>query len=332
MDTTHTVLAGTENRQALYVALSRGRDTNHLYLGTPTTTPGDDVGLEVEDTAVEPRQVLTEILARDGRAHSATTIERGDAAQMLRHAVLAYQDALPVLAQQHLGPERMAALDDALERWMPGLTEQSAYPHLRGQLALRWVDGIPPQTVVEQATWYRGTQSLIEADDPAAALAWRIADHTPPAFRDPPLPWLPNVPDALREDKETGDYLDRLTQQIDDLQHYVVEEAQHFGACDRVPWQQPLPPDVDDQLIGDLAVWRAVYDIPSTDPRPTGPLVREPKPARHQSHLNRRLEWGLPSTLPAGAAHYAPGTGRRRAEQHMRVQRDSRQIRNSPSR
>ena len=98
------------------------------------------------------------LVARDGRALSATTVERGDAAQLLRQAALAYQDALPVLAQQHLGHERMAHLDDALERRIPGLTEQPAYPHLRGQLALRWVDGAPPQQVVDEATWYRGTQ------------------------------------------------------------------------------------------------------------------------------------------------------------------------------
>ncbi len=103
VDTTHTVLTGTETRQALYVALSHGRQTNHLYLATPTPSL-DDVGPDVQDTVVEPRQVLADVLARDGPAQSATTVERGDAAQLLREAVLVYQDALPVLAQQHLGP------------------------------------------------------------------------------------------------------------------------------------------------------------------------------------------------------------------------------------
>ncbi len=175
--------------------------------GRPTTSTSatpppslDGVGPEVHEAPADPREVLTDILARDGRALSATTVERGDAARDLRQAVLAYQDALPVLAQQHLGPERMAALDDALDRWIPGLTQQPAYPHLRGQLALRWVDGTHPETVVEQATWYRGTQSLTEAEDPAAALAWRIAGTTPPSHRDAPLPWLPDIPPALRQD------------------------------------------------------------------------------------------------------------------------------------
>ncbi|WP_169448577.1 MobF family relaxase [Ornithinimicrobium pekingense] len=315
VDTTHTVLNGAETRQALYVALSRGRQSNHVYLATPTASL-DGVGPEVQDTVVEPRQVLTDILARDGRALSATTVERGDAAQLLRQAVLAYQDALPVLAQQHLGPERRAALDDALERWVPGLTAQPAYPHLRGQLALRWVDGTPPQQVLEEATWYRGTQSVTEADDPAAALAWRVAGATPPSHRDAPLPWLPDVPSVLRQDTGTSDYLDRLTHRIHDLKQRVADEAQQAGASDRVPWQRTLPPDVDGQLISDLAVWRAAHDIPPTEPSPTGPPTKEPQAARHQSRLIRRLAVPSPvsSTATADAASDRLRASQRRAE------------------
>ncbi|MBW8172601.1 hypothetical protein K0651_06000 [Ornithinimicrobium sp. Arc0846-15] len=50
---------------------------------------------------------------------------------------------------------------------------------MTGQLALRWVNGAQPQTVIEEATWYRSTQSLAEATDPAATLTWRIAVTKP---------------------------------------------------------------------------------------------------------------------------------------------------------
>ncbi|WP_158288649.1 MobF family relaxase [Ornithinimicrobium flavum] len=315
VDTTHTVLTGTESRQGLYVALSRGRQANHLYLATPTPSL-DSVGPEVPVTNMEPRQVLTDILARDGRTQSAKTVEHGDATLLLRQAVLAYQDALPVLAQHHLGHERMAALDDALEKWMPGLTGQPAYPHLRGQLALHWVDGTPPRPVIEQATWYRGTQSLTKADDPAAALTWRIAGATPPAHRDAPLPWLPDIPPALRHQPGTSAYLDRLTQRIDHLKQRVADEAQRAGASDRVPWQRTLPPDVDGQLIGDLAVWRAAHDIPPTEPSPTGPPIKEPQAARHQTRLIHRLAVPSPvaSTPTANAARDGLQASQRRAE------------------
>ncbi|WP_181009859.1 AAA family ATPase [Ornithinimicrobium sufpigmenti] len=332
VDSTHSVLTGAESRQALYVALSRGRQSNHLYLGTPTASL-DDVVPAVQDTAVEPRQVLTDILARDGRAQSATTVERGDAAQLLRQAVLAYQDALPVLAQQHLGVERMVGLDDALERWLPGVTEQPAYPHLRGQLALRWIDGTPPQKVVEEATWYRGTQSLTEADDPAAALAWRIAGATPPSYRDAPLPWLPDIPPVLRQDAEKCEYLDRLIQRIHDLEQRVADEAKQSSVSDRVPWQRTLPPDVDGQLIGDLAVWRAAQGIPPTDPSPIGPPLKEPETARHQSRLVRRLS--APSAVSgsrtAGAQRERLRTSERQAERQTFHERPAREV-SGPSR
>ena len=317
VDTTHTVLTGAETRQALYVSLSRGRRTNHLYVATPETSL-DGIGPKVQDIPVDPHQMLTDILARDGRAPSATTVERGDAAQLLREAALAYQDAPPVLAQQHLGPEQMAALDDALERWMPGLTEQPAYPHLRGQLALRWVDGAQPQTVIEEATWYRGKQNLAEAADPAAALTWRIAGTTPPSYRDRPLPWLPDVPPVLRHQPDMNDYLDRLSARVEDLKQRVADEAKQVGATDRIPWQRALPPDIDAELIGDLAIWRAAHGIPPTEPSPTGPPMKDPDTSRHQARLAGRL-----SPPPPSGPRTTPNTegeklraSQRRAERH----------------
>ncbi|MDO5740779.1 MAG: MobF family relaxase [Ornithinimicrobium sp.] len=334
VDTTHTVLTGTETRQGLYVALSRGRQANHLYVATPTASL-DGVGPEAQDTSVDQRQVLTAILDRDGRALSATTVERGDAALELREAALAYQDALPVLAQQHLGRERMAALDDSLEDWLPGLTAAPAYPYLRGQLAVRWVDGAPPRAVIEQATWYRGKQSLFQADDHAAALSWRIAGAAPPSHKDAPLPWLPGAPPALRQDTETSDYLDRLTWRIDELKQRVVIEAQQSGASERVPWQRTLPPGADDRLIGDLAVWRAAHGIPPTDPHPTGPPMKDPDAARHQARLVRLVR-RLTTPSPAlrrpkpDAAGERLRTSQRRAE-HYPFEGPSREV-SGPSR
>ncbi|MFB9731447.1 hypothetical protein [Ornithinimicrobium kibberense] len=201
---------------------------------------------------------------------------------------------------------------------MPGLTGAPAYPHLRGQLALRWVDGTSPLRVVEQATWYRGTQTLTEADDPAAALAWRIAGATAPSHRDAPLPWLPDIPDVLRQDAETSDYLDRLTRRIDDLKQRLADEASQAGAFDRTPWRRTLPPDVDDQLISDLAAWRAAHEIPDTEPSPAGPPIKEPRAARHQSRLIRRL--AVPSPVSsASTVDAAPDrlrAGQRQAERH----------------
>ncbi|WP_131105770.1 MobF family relaxase [Ornithinimicrobium sufpigmenti] len=317
VDTTHTVLTGTETRQGLYVALSRGRESNHLYLATPAASM-DSVGPEVQEQVAEPRQVLTDILARDGRALSATTVEHGDTAALLREAVLAYQDALTVLAQHHLGRERMAGLDDALERWLPGLTQQEAYPNLQGQLALHWVDGTPPQTVLYEATLYRGKHSLTEADDPAAALTWRISAVVPLLHRGAPLPWLPGIPPALRHDPDTTEYLDRLTHRVQQLVENVAGEARQAGASARTPWQRTLPPEVDDHLIEDLAVWRAARAVPPTESNPTGPPTKEPEATRYRARLLRRLS--APSPV-SGALKPDAGTrlqaAQRLAEHHQ---------------
>ncbi len=317
VDSTHTVLTGTETRQALYVALSRGRESNHLYLATPNASL-DSIDPHLQDTVADPRQVLTDILDRDGRAHSATTVEHGDAPELLRQAVLAYQDALTVLAQHHLGQERMTALDDALETWLPGLTQAPAYPHLRGQLAVRWVEGTRPETVVQEATLYRGKRTLTEAYDPAAALTWRLSALTPLPHGDAPLPWLPDIPPALRRDPGTGTYLDRLSGRIDDLKHRVTDQAQQAGAANRAPWQRPLPAHVDDHLLGDLAVWRAALGIPPSDTDPTGPPMKDPDVARHQARLVRRLNAPSPVLRrpKPGAVGERLRTSQRRAEHH----------------
>lgn len=316
VDTTHTVLIGNETRQSLYVALSRGRESNHLYVGASAATM-DGVGLDVEGPAAGPREVLTEILARDGRAESATTIERGDAARDLRDAVLRYQDALPVLAQQFLGEQRMTDLDDAFERWLPGITEQPAYPHLRGQLAVRWVDGQAPKSVIDAATWSTGKDSLVECNDPAAVVAWRIHAREPQAYGGGPLPWLPDVPAALRGTPDVDDYLDKLHQRITDLKDRVASEARRPDASWHTPWQQAVPPDVDGNLISDLAVWRAAHDVPPTDARPTGPPMEGYDPAKHQARLKWRLTAPSDASRPQGRAATSQTMGARRREEEQ---------------
>ncbi len=288
VDTTHTVLTGTENRQSLYVALSRGREANHLYVGAPAA-PMDGVGLDVEGPPAGPREVLTEILARDGRLSSATTIARGDVARELRETVLRYQDALPVLAQQVVGKKAMAHLDDTFERWLPGITGQPAYSHLRGQMAVRWVDGQDPKDVVDDAMWSAGTASLAECEDPAAVLAWRTRDGGLFGYGDGPLPWLPQVPHAMRTDPEFNEYLRRLADRIGDLRDRVATEARQPGAAERTPWRQALPPDVDRELVGDLGVWRAAHGVPATDERPAGPALDGRTAAQQQARLKSRL-------------------------------------------
>ena len=112
-DTAHTVLTGGETRQLVYVALTRGRAGNHLYLAT--AGDGDPHDAIRPETLRPPTAVdtLTAILARDGVQPSATTQIRDAAspAVRLRDAVVRYSDAVTLAAEQHAGPQQLADLD-----------------------------------------------------------------------------------------------------------------------------------------------------------------------------------------------------------------------------
>ena len=216
-DTTHTVLTGTESRQSLYVALSRGRLQNHLYLGDSATVEAEGVAVAAQPADEAPRDVLTRILDRDDRAESATRAGTPDPHHELASLIRQYEDALPLLAQHVLGDERMRALDEALERWMPGLTTNPGFPGLRGQIAIRWAGGASPNEVLKQATWWQPKDELAREGDPAAAIARNVAHTSLGTSGEGPMSWLPPVPRLLRNHESAGAYLERLAVRISEL-------------------------------------------------------------------------------------------------------------------
>ena len=228
VDTTHTVLTGTESRQGLYVALSRGRLENHVYLGDGTAS-AEGVALAAQHGDDGPCEILTRILDRDERAESATRAGTTDPHHELASLVRQYEDALPLLAQHVLGDDRMRALDDALERWMPGLTGQPGYSGLRGQIAIRWADGDSPNEILQQATWWQTKDELAREEDPAAALARIVARAGPMAAGGGPLPWLPEPPALLRSG-EAGDHIKNLALKLREL-----GDARAPQGADRAP-------------------------------------------------------------------------------------------------
>ena len=134
-DTMHGLLTGQESRQQLYTMLTRGRHANHLYL--QVVGDGDPHTLIRPDT-ISPRtptETLQQILARDEAPVSASTVlrELNNPAARLFQAVQRYTDGLHVAAEQLLGPQTVAELDQA-DRYVPGLTTEPAWPTLRAHL------------------------------------------------------------------------------------------------------------------------------------------------------------------------------------------------------
>ncbi len=265
VDSSHTVVSGEESRQLLYVALSRGRHANHVYLAN--AYDGDPHSVLTRDALLPPTSIdiLKGVLGRDGAQVSATTArhEAESAATQLHAAAVRYADALGVAAASRLGAKRLAWLDGQLKACVPGLTHQAAYPTLREHLALRWLDGQDPVALVLEASTERGLEGI---DDLAATIDWRLPVHASSG----PLPWVAGVPQDLLETPDWGPYLQARAGRVAALAARIRMDAEAWTLT-RVPaWARPFAEDGHERLRGQLAVWRAAFDVSDADERPTG--------------------------------------------------------------
>jgi len=282
-DTTHGLATGQESRQQLYTMLTRGRAANHLYL--QVVGDGDPHTLIRPDT-ISPRtptETLQHILARDEAPVSASTVlrELNNPAARLFQAVQRYTDGLHVAAEQLVGPETVAELDQA-DRYIPGLTTEPAWPSLRAHLlGLAAETGGHPLRLMLTAASGRDLET---AGDMAAVLDWRLPEMAPV---DPgPLPWLPSIPSTLQDHPVWGVYLAKRSQLVADLGDQVQDHAQG----DAEPIWTPSGSHPSTALVREIAVWRAANGINSQDPRPTGGGGHlETAPALWKQRLDRDL-------------------------------------------
>ena len=302
-DAAHTVATGAESRQMLYVAMTRGRTHNHLYVqtvgdGDPHTQITPDVLRP--PTAVD---VLAQMVGYDGSQHSATTTARAlaDPAQVLHHATGAYDDALGVAAETVLGAEAVQRIDTVAEQVLPRLTVAPAYPALRAHLCVLALGGADPGDVLRSAAT---GHELGSATDPAAVLDWRL-DPSGRHSADPgPLPWLPAIPAALADDPTWGPYLRARGEQVTIGATDVALGAAAFTPTSAPVWARPLVGH-DPALLADLAVWRAATSVDPDDHRPTGPDAVVVAEQRHQRALDDRVQDVLGDPLGA-SAQWAP--------------------------
>ena len=294
-DTMHGLATGQESRQQLYTMLTRGRHANHLYL--QVVGDGDPHSVIRPDT-ISPRtptETLQQILARDEGPVSASTLlrELNNPAGRLFQAVQRYTDGLHVAAEQLLGPQTVAELDQA-DRYIPGLTDEPAWPTLRAHLlGLAAETGEHPLRHMMTAASGR---DLKTAGDMAAVLDWRLPELTPTSPG--PLPWLPGIPPTLLHDHPVwGDYLEKRSDLIADLAAQVQD---HACQSDAEPvWAAPGS-HPSTALVREIAVWRAANGVDPQDPRPTGgggPL--ETLPVLWKQHLDRDI--ARPTYPPADA-------------------------------
>ena len=291
-DTCHVVATGDETRQLAYVALTRGRQANHLYLAT--ASEGDLHTAMTERGLLPPTAVddLREILGRDGAQVSAhSTLTAADDPHLnLAPAARAYDYSVATGSEILVGPEMMAAIDTAAEEEVPGLTDGPAWPTLRGHLAIIGAHGRDPVDALRTAVRSR---ELGTAVDKAAVLDWRLDPSAGHSAGTGPLPWLPAIPKRLAELPEWGDYLtaraDLTTAHCDAIRADVAS----WTPTTAPQWARPFlgagtDTDVDLDLLADLAVFRAAHDVDPIDRRPTGPEQLAAASVKAQRRLDDR--------------------------------------------
>jgi hypothetical protein len=180
-DTSHTVLTGGENRHDLYVAVTRGRHANHVYLDT--TAPADATSPDAirPPTSIE---TLERILVRDPDRASATSQHQAglDPATQLRRAVDRYTDVVGIVAddQPGSGPRPLP--------WLPAIPDipdqdWASYLQQRSQLVITaaariGVDALPAEP------WAAALRT-IDPDLTRDVAVWRVATGVDPDHPDP---------------------------------------------------------------------------------------------------------------------------------------------------
>ena len=282
-DTCHTVLTGRESREDLYVAMTRGRRGNHLYLDMSACDPHDATAPDAirPPTSIE---ILDRVLARESSHRSATT-QRDldtDVARQLRQAVERYCEAVktaPGTPSSGPGPltwlEAVPIVDD--DAWADYLAARSS---LVCDLAAR-IDGHDLPMHAWSSELYRAAPELA-----AEVAIWRAAS----ACTSDPTPCGPAdcVAPAYRSD---------LAARVGAAVHVELLPADRWRAfaetldprlCDDAQWPW-LARAIDDAA-------RAGYDVENRLPK----LVHgQPLPVEHAARsLTYRLADDCPESVP----------------------------------
>ena len=291
-DTCHTVGNGQESRQLLYVAMTRGRHANHLYL--TTAGDGDPHSIITRDALLPPTagDILARALQRDDAPVSAATAEQrlADPTSRLQAVADRYHHALTTAAEDRLGVERLAEIDTAADSVVQGLTRCETYPTLRAHLALLALDSHDPTGILIHAA--AASRGLADARDVAAVLDWRLDPGGHHSTGSGPLPWLPGIPTALAADPEWRSYLDERAHLVAELAARIAADARDWTPTSAPGWARPLldtARDADRDLVAELAVWRAATAVPDIDRRPTGPRRLAVAEKRAQNALDHRV-------------------------------------------
>lgn len=280
----HVVGAGSLFRQLLYVAMTRGRVENHIYLSTAESDPHRVLAPKAThpETAVD---VLSKALARDGAQISATTAARDalDPFKRLGPAAEMYDDALGTFAENLAGADTMAAIDAAADELHAGLTGMPAWPTLRKHLATVAVKGRDAVAALQEAA---GRRELGTAADMAAVLDWRLDTAGEHSLGIGPLRWLPSIPEQMAAINQWGPYLANRDALITELANDIRAQVASWTPSTAPAWSKPIL-SANPQLAAEIAVFRAAHNVETEDTRLLGAPQYAARPRKIQLLLEK---------------------------------------------
>lgn len=269
VDACHVMLTGAEDRQALYVAMSRGRDLNRAYV--PVSTDGSEHSV-VRPEAIAPEtptEILESIIRRDGAAQSARTarLQAHDATHLAPLHIAAYDDARGVAILSLLDRETLRRIDEGANAIVPEVTECGGWPALR--LALAEISLDTEMDALQELQTAVDERELGTARDKASVLWWRLTRNARPGSADRDLGWLQRIPAALHSHPTWGPYLRARLAQIEAETGAIRGQVRHDLAAG-APARWAAGFEHQSELLERVAMWRTLHRVPAEDMRPLG--------------------------------------------------------------
>ena len=309
VDSGIAVFTGEEDRQATYVAMSRGRDNNEAYviagwrIADPKPGPepapelarqerldrehaGLDTGQDAQagrrhEPGMTAEQILAQCLDRDGQQLSATDTRAAEWSDADRLDVLGvqWQHVSRDAAQHRYEAAVRAALTDEEARqvladpaatWLWRTLREAEAAGLDGAGLLRRTAASGP---------------LTDAESVAKVLDWRIRQHTDGMPALAVRPWSSQVPQT--GDPDTDRYATELAAAMDDRQRRLGEHAAEHPPA----WAHGLGPVPEHPLdraewehrAGQVAAYREMWGYT----HPAEPIG--PRPGQHSPEA--RASW-----------------------------------------
>ncbi|GAA5036947.1 hypothetical protein GCM10023258_39950 [Terrabacter aeriphilus] len=245
VDRSYAVVTPATDAAALYVGMTRGRQTNVAIVDVSPEEAHGTAPMEPKDAEA----VLAEVMAHDSSMRSATAEKRAqlDASQSLARLGAAWSASV---ARQVEHDERQAIAEALGPELMARIDADSAAPAFWGQIAATKRQGIDPIDALRSTIAGR---EVMTARDPAALLAWRLsgghsmaweprrrdsATATPETALEPAQSYLERspVPESLGRETLQTHTLDAYARQLAVAMDARVEELGRRTATEAPEW------------------------------------------------------------------------------------------------